>query len=74
VGRSVIQPNEASVPLTLSEPVYRVTVRPAGPAGARLRPGDAAAGRHGARCRHLVDQRRVIEWVFDPILSITGRV
>jgi membrane fusion protein len=74
VGRSVIQPNEASVPVTLTEPVYRVTVRlPAQQVQAygqamRLQAGMAV----DADIR--VDRRRVIEWLFDPILSITGRV
>jgi len=74
VGRSVIQPNEASVPLALSEPVYRVTVRlPAQQVRAYGQAMQLQAGM-AVDADIWVDRRRVIEWVFDPILSITGRV
>ncbi|MBK7352303.1 MAG: HlyD family efflux transporter periplasmic adaptor subunit [Nitrosomonas sp.] len=74
VGRSVIQPNEANFPVPIQESVYRVTVRLpqqqilAYGQGISLQPEmvlDADI--------HL-DRRRLIEWVFDPLLSITGRI
>ena len=74
VGRSVIQPNEASVPVTVSEPVYRVTVRlPAQQMQAYGQAMNLQAGM-AVDADIWLDRRRVIEWLFDPILSITGRV
>ncbi|MBW8830238.1 MAG: HlyD family efflux transporter periplasmic adaptor subunit [Burkholderiales bacterium] len=74
VGRSVIQPNEASVPVALSEPVYRVTVRI--PAQQVQAYGQAMRLQSGMSVDAdiWVDRRRVVEWLFDPILSVTGRV
>lgn len=74
VSRAVIQPNEANLPVPIQESVYRVTVRLpqqqilAYGQGVPLQPEmvlDADI--------HL-DRRRLIEWVFDPLLSITGRI
>ncbi|HTT40715.1 MAG TPA: HlyD family efflux transporter periplasmic adaptor subunit [Burkholderiales bacterium] len=74
VGRTVIQPNETSLPLPLQEPVYLVTVRL--PAQAVHAYGQDIALQAGmvldADVR--IDRRRLIEWVFDPVLSITGRM
>lgn len=74
VGRTVIQPNESSLPLALQEPVYLVTVRL----------GDQQVRAYGQSmplqagmvldADIQLDRRRLIEWVLDPILSVTGRV
>lgn len=74
VGRTVIQPNETSVPIALSEPVYRVTVRL--PAQQVVAYGQAMSLQAGMAVDAdiWVDRRRVVEWIFDPILSVTGRV
>ena len=74
VGRSVIQPNETTVPMAVSEPVYRVTVRlPAQQMQAYGQAMNLQAGM-AVDADIWLDRRRVIEWLFDPILSITGRV
>jgi len=74
VGRSVIQANETTLPVTLSEPVYRVTVRlPAQQVRAYGQAMNLQSGM-AVDADILVDRRRVIEWLFDPILSVTGRV
>ena len=74
VGRSVIQPNETSLPLTVSEPFYRVTVRlPAQQVRAYGQAMQLQAGM-AVDADIWLDRRRVIEWLFDPILSVTGRV
>jgi len=74
VGRSVIQPNETTVPMAVSEPVYRVTVRL--PAQQMQAYGQAMSLQAGMAVDADIwlDRRRVIEWLFDPLLSITGRV
>jgi membrane fusion protein len=62
------------VPVTLTEPVYRVTVRqPAQQVQAYGRAMRLQAGM-SVDADIRVDRRRVIEWLFDPILSVTGRV
>jgi membrane fusion protein len=74
VGRSVIQPNETSVPVPVSEPVYRVTVRlPAQQVQAYGQAMSLQAGM-AVDADIWLDRRRVIEWLFDPLLSVTGRV
>ena len=74
VGRTVIQPNETNFPLPLQEPVYLVTVRL--PAQAVRAYGQDMALQAGmvldADVR--IDRRRLIEWIFDPVLSISGRM
>ena len=73
-GRTVIQPNETSLPLGVQEPVYRVTVRL--PAQEVRAYGQAMALRAGMvlDADVSIDRRRIVEWLFDPLLSVTGRV
>ena len=74
ISRTLIAPGEAPLPVALNEPVYRVTV---------------ALDRQSIRAYEkdfplqagmlldadiALDRRRLIEWVFDPILAVTGRV
>jgi membrane fusion protein len=74
VGRTVIQPNEARLPVTVEEPVYRVTVRlPQQQVQAYGQAMPLKAGMLLDADIHI-DRRRLIEWVFDPLLSITGRL
>lgn len=74
VGRTVIQPNEASLPLAVQEPVYRVTVRL--PSQDVQAYGQAMTLRAGMvlDADVWIDRRRIFEWLFDPLLSVTGRV
>lgn len=74
VGRTVIQPNEANLPMPLQEPVYLVTVRL--PAQAVRAYGQDMALQAGMALDAdvRIDRRRLIEWVFDPVLSIAGRM
>ncbi len=53
VGRTIIQPNEASIPVQVQEPVYRVTVRLPQPARSGLWTEPRAALRHAARRRRV---------------------
>jgi membrane fusion protein len=74
VGRTVIQPNESNLPISVQEPMYRVTVRL--PQQHVQAYGQAMALQAGMMLDAdiHIDRRRLIEWVFDPLLSITGRV
>ena len=74
VGRSVIQPNETSLPLPVQEAVYRVTVRlPLQQVRAYGQDMPLQAGM-AVDADIRIDRRRLIQWVFDPLLSISGRV
>lgn len=74
VGRAVIQPNEVSLPLPLVEPVYRVTVEL--PAQTVQAYGEALPLRAGMLLDAdiAVDRRRLLEWMIDPLVSVTGRI
>jgi membrane fusion protein len=74
IAKTLITPHEVTLPVPLHEPVYRVTVAldtqtvKAYGAEMPLQAGmvlDADI---------WVDQRRILEWVFDPLYSITGRL
>lgn len=74
VGRTVIQPNESNLPITLAEPVYRVTVAlPSQQVQAYGQAMDLQSGM-AVDADIWIDRRRIVEWLFDPLLSITGRV
>ncbi|MGH8613461.1 MAG: HlyD family secretion protein [Gammaproteobacteria bacterium] len=74
IGRTVIQPNESNLPLPVQEPVYLVTVRlPVQQVRAYGQDLPLQAGMALDADVH-VDRRRLIEWVFDPILSVSGRI
>ncbi|KQP21782.1 HlyD family secretion protein [Pseudorhodoferax sp. Leaf267] len=74
VGRSVIQPGEGNPPLAMTEPMYRVTVRL--PAQQVKAYGQGVALRAGMvfDADVWIDRRRIVEWLFDPLYSVTGRV
>lgn len=74
VGRSVIQPGETNLPLAMAEPMYRVTVRL--PAQQVQAYGEGMALRAGMvfDADVWIDRRRIVEWLFDPLYSVTGRV
>ncbi|MCP5245847.1 MAG: HlyD family efflux transporter periplasmic adaptor subunit [Burkholderiales bacterium] len=74
VGRTAIQPNESSLPVNIQEPVYRVTVRlPQQQIQAYGQAMQLQAGMLLDADIHI-DRRRLIEWIFDPLLSISGRL
>ena len=74
VGRSVLQPNETSLPLPVQEPVYRVTVSlPAQQVRAYGEPMALQAGML-LDADVAIDRRSILQWIVDPLLSVTGRV
>ena len=74
VGRSVIQPNESNLPLAVTEPVYRVTVKLPSQAVQAYGQAMTLQSGMGVDADIRLDRRRIIEWIFEPILSVTGRV
>lgn len=74
ISRTLINPNEVNLPVSLNEAVYRVTVAlnsqtvKAYSEDVPLQSGmllDADV---------WLDHRRIIDWVFDPLYSVTGRL
>lgn len=74
IGRALIQPGELRLPAMVQEPAYPVTVRLAAQEFNAY--GQALALQPGmlldADVR--IERRRLIEWMFDPVLAIAGRV
>jgi len=74
VSKTLINPGDASLPLPLKEPAYRVTVAlesQSVSAYDQLVPLQAGMT---IDADVLLDHRRLIEWVFDPLYSLTRRV
>jgi len=74
VGRTIIQPNETNSPVQVQEPVYRVTVHV--PSQHVAAYGQSLALRSGMLLDAdvWIDRRPLIQWIFDPLLSVAGRV
>lgn len=74
ISRTLITPGEASLPVKLDEPVYRVTVA-LNAQTARAYSEDVALQAGMLLDADIwIDRRRIIEWIFDPILTVTGRL
>lgn len=74
IAKTLITPNEVTLPVPLQEPVYRVTV--ALDAQTITAYGTEMPLQAGMvlDADITLDQRRLIEWVFDPLYSLTGRL
>ena len=74
IGRTVIQANESSLPVPVGEPVYRVTVQL--PSQQVKAYGQAMALQAGmvVDADVWIDRRSILEWLFDPLLSVIGKV
>lgn len=74
IAKTLIVPGEAVLPVPLREPVYRVTVA--------LQEQNIKAYRQELALQSgmlldadvWLDKRRIIEWVFDPLFSLTGKL
>jgi membrane fusion protein len=74
ISRTLIEAHAAGVPISLQEPVYRVTV---GLASQTIQAyGRALPLQSGMLLEADIglDHRRLIEWIFDPLYSITGHL
>ena len=83
VSRTPLQPSElAGLPLTLpgagssapSEPLYRITVALDAQAVQAYGQAQALAPGMQLDADVLLDRRTLIEWIFEPLISVTGRV
>jgi membrane fusion protein len=74
IAKTLIRPNEGELPVALNEPVYRVTVTLS---SQTVRAYDETIPLQSGMILDAdirLDRRRLIEWVFDPLFSITGRI
>ena len=74
IARTLIGPTDAQLPVTLTEPAYRVTV-------SLERQTVRAYGKDIALQDGMLldadialDRRRLVEWLFEPLLALAGRV
>ncbi|MEO6022825.1 MAG: HlyD family efflux transporter periplasmic adaptor subunit, partial [Burkholderiales bacterium] len=74
ISRTLITPSDVQLPISFQEPVYRVTV--ALDAQSILAYNQDVALQSGMLLDADIwlDRRRIIDWVFDPLLSVTKKV
>jgi membrane fusion protein len=74
IGRSVWSPGERIGPLTAKEPVYRVDVKLERQTVSAL--GQEVALRPGmlVNADILLERRTLLEWLFEPVLQLRGRL
>lgn len=74
ISRTLITPGEANLPIQLQEPVYRVTV------GLDSQFVKAYSESMPLQSGMLLeadvslDRHRIIQWIFDPLYSVTGKI
>ena len=74
IAKTLLTPHEVALPVPFQEPVYRVTV------ALEAQTVTAYGAEMPLQAGMLLDadiwleQRRIIDWIFDPLYSITGRL
>jgi membrane fusion protein len=74
IAKTLITPNEVALPVPLQEPVYRVTVALEAQTVTAYGVEIPLQAGMVLDADIWLDQRRILEWVFDPLYSITGRL
>ncbi|HSX83084.1 MAG TPA: HlyD family efflux transporter periplasmic adaptor subunit, partial [Candidatus Saccharimonadia bacterium] len=74
IAKTLITPNEVALPVPLQEPVYRVTVALEAQTVTAYGVEMPLQAGMVLEADIWLDQRRILEWVFDPLYSITGRL
>ena len=74
IAKTLIRPNEVDIPVSLNEPVYRVTVALASQAVEAYRNTIPLQSGMLLDADVSLDHRRLIEWIFDPLFSVTGKL
>jgi membrane fusion protein len=74
VSKTIINPGDATLPLQIQEPVYRVTVALDSQSVSAYQKDVKLQAGMALEADVLLDRRRLIEWVFDPMFSLTRRV
>jgi len=74
ISKTLITPHEVVFPVPVQEPVYRVTVALAAQTVTAYGAEMPLQAGMVLDADIWLDQRRLVEWVFDPLYSITGRL
>lgn len=74
VSRTPLPPSEASVVAPKGEPVYRITVALDGQAMQAYGQAQTLSPGMQLEADVMLDRRRLIEWIFEPVLSVSGKV
>jgi len=74
IAKTLITPKDADLPVTLQEPVYRVTVALSQQAVQAYKQAIPLQSGMLLDADIWLDHRRIIEWLFEPLYSITGRL
>lgn len=74
ISRTMIAPGETPLPVALEEPAYRVTVALESQTIQAYQKAFPLQAGMLLDADIALDRRRLIEWVFDPILAVAGRV
>jgi membrane fusion protein len=74
ISKTLITPQEVALPVPLHEPVYRVTVALAAQTVTAYGAEMPLQAGMVLDADIWLDKRRLLEWVFDPLYSITGRL
>jgi membrane fusion protein len=74
IAKTLIAPNEVTLPVPLQEPVYRVTVALEAQIFTAYGVEIPLQAGMVLDADVWLDQRRLLAWVFDPLYSITGRL
>ena len=74
IAKTLITPGETTLPVPLREPVYRVTVTLHEQSIKAYRQNLALQSGMLLDADVWLDKRRIIEWIFDPLYSVTGKL
>lgn len=74
ISKTLITPNETQLPITLEEPVYRIGVRLNAQAIKAYNEKISLKSGMLLDADIRLDHQRIIDWVFDPLYSLAGRV
>ena len=74
ISKTLIAPSDAQLPISLQEPVYRVTVALDAQSITAYNQDLALQSGMLLDADIWLDRRRIIEWIFDPLLSVTKKV
>lgn len=74
ISKTIINPGDATLPLPIQEPVYRVIVALDSQSVSAYQKDVKLQAGMALEADVLLDRRRLIEWVFDPMFSLTRRV
>ena len=74
ISKTIINPGDATLPVQLQEPAYRVTVALDSQSVSAYQKQVKLQAGMTLEADVLLDRRRLIQWIFDPMYSLTRKV